>query len=124
MVAIEAQISTEQLLQVVERLPPEELTRLLNHVLVLRAQHVAPTLSPDETALLTRINATLPPELRSRYEQLICVREEEMITPEQLTELATLTQQVEAHDAQRLEALVALATLRQVPLPTLMDSRR
>jgi hypothetical protein len=58
-IPIEAQVSTEQLIRAVERLPAEELAAFVAQVLALQAQREAPHLSQSETALLLRIKASV-----------------------------------------------------------------
>ena len=74
-----------------------------------------------ESALLLRINEGLPSELRERLAALRTSREHETITDAEYQELTRLTDQAEELNADRLAALVELATLRGISLPVLMD---
>lgn len=121
MTTIPIEVSTEQLLRAVERLPAQDLDAFVAQVIALRAQRNAPRLTQAETALLGRINAPLAPDLQQRFEELVAKRQAETIAPEELDELIQLTEQVERHDAQRLAALNDLARLRQMTTPALMD---
>jgi len=121
-VPIEVQVSTEQLLQAVEQLPPRELASFAAQVLALRAQREASHVSSSETALLLRINHVLPADLQRRFNDLVARRQAETITPDELHELIRITDQIEQHDGERLAALDALARLRGVTLSALMDS--
>ncbi|NTU82150.1 MAG: STAS/SEC14 domain-containing protein [Chloroflexales bacterium] len=122
MSTIPIEVSTEQLLRAVERLPAEELNAFAAQVLALRAQRGAPSLTRNETALLLQINASLAPEVQARYDDLVTRREAETITPEELHELIFLTDAVEKQDAERLTALRELAELRHQTVPELMDA--
>ena len=121
-VPIEVQVSTEQLLQAVEQLPPRELASFAAQVLALRAQREASHVGSSETALLLRINHVLPADLQRRFDDLVARRQAETITPDELHELIQITDQIEQHDGERLAALDALARLRGVTLSALMDS--
>ena len=121
-IPIEVQVSTEQLLRAVERLPPQELAAFVDQVLALRAQREAPHLSQSETALLLQINQGLPAALQRRFDELVAKRQAETITPDELQELIAITDPIEQRDAQRLAALIELAQLRQTTVPELMDS--
>ncbi len=121
-IPIEVQVSTEQLLQAVEQLPPQELASFVAQVLALRAQREAPHVGASETALLLRINHALPAGLQRRFDQLVAKRQAETITSDELHELIQITDQIEQHDSDRLAALDALARLRGVTLTALMDA--
>jgi hypothetical protein len=79
-------------------------------------------LSQEETALLLKINRGLPAEVHQRYRELIDKRREERLTQNEHEELLRLTDEVEKRQAERLEALVELARLRDVPLRELMQT--
>ncbi len=121
-IPIEVQVSTEQLLRAVERLPPQELAAFVSQVLVVRAQREAPSLSQSETALLLQINQGLPIELQRRFDELVAKRQAEVITLDELRELVQITDQIEQRDVQRLAALDDLARLRRMSLSELMDA--
>ncbi len=121
-ISIEAQVSTEQLLHAVERLPPHALATFVAQVLALRAQREAPHLSQPETTLLLQINQGLTADVQRRFDELVAKRQAETITTDELQELIAITDQIEQQDAQRLAALVKLAQLRQATVPELMDA--
>jgi hypothetical protein len=119
-ISIEAQVSTDQLLRAVERLPAQELATFVAQVVALRAQREAPHLSQSETKLLLQINQSLPAQMQRRFDELVAKRQAETITPEELQELIQITDQIEQRDGQRLAALVELAHLRGTTLDALM----
>src|SRR5579885_1728887 len=121
-IPVEAQITTEQLIHALERLPSQEFATVIDHLLALRAQRQGSHLSESETALLLQINQGIDPPSARRLNELVAKRQDETITPDELHELIALTDQVEHHDTQRLAALDALARLRRVPLAELMAS--
>ena len=69
-----------------------------------------------------KINTGLPAEVRQRYQELIGKRREERLTQNEYAELLRLTDEAEKGQAERLEALVELSRLRNVPLPELMQT--
>src|SRR6185436_17686073 len=121
-IPIEAQISTEQLLRAVERLPPDDLAAFVAEVVALHAQRGAPHLGQQETALLLQINQGIPADMRRRVDELVARRQAESITADELRELMQLTEQIEQQDAARLAALLELALLRRTTLGELMNT--
>lgn len=123
MSTIPIEISTEQLLQAVERLPADELAAFAARVSALRARREAPRLSEDETTLLLQINrAGLEPEQQVRFDELVVKRQAEMIATAELQELISLTDLSEQRDVERLQALSDLARLRGSTVPAVMDA--
>jgi hypothetical protein len=59
------EVSSEDLLNTVKRLPPEEFDAFIEKALSLRTERRGPTLSADETRLITRINRGLPAGVES-----------------------------------------------------------
>jgi hypothetical protein len=121
MTTIPIEVSTEQLIRAVERLPQHELEIFVAQIVALRAQRSAPYLNQAETALLLQINAGLSPDEQRRFTELVAKRHMETISPAELEELIQITDEIEQRDAQRLAALIELAQLRQTPVPVLMD---
>lgn len=123
MSTIPIEISTEQLLQAVERLPAHELDAFAARVNALRTRREMWRLSEDETELLLQINrATLEPAQQARFDELVAKRQGETITPAELQELIQLTDRIEQRDAERLASLGDLARLRGTTVPALMDT--
>jgi hypothetical protein len=123
MSTIPIEISTEQLLQAVERLPADELDAFAARINLLRARRSAPRLSADETTLLLHINsAGLAPEQQARFDTLVAKRQAETISAAELQELIQLTDLSEQRNVERLQALGDLARLRGTTIPALMDA--
>jgi hypothetical protein len=118
---VEAEVSPDELLQAVDQLSIADLERFVSRVLALRARRVAPSLPPEEAALLVQINRGLPTELRDRLRLLNEKCEDEALTPDEHAELLGLVANVEGLEVERIERLSRLARLRGVPLTTLMD---
>jgi hypothetical protein len=89
---------------------------LLPHV-----RRKATILPSQEASLLVQINQGIPIDLHQRYHSLTEKRDAETPTPAEYEELLHLSDRIELLTAQRADALVKLATLRQVPLLQIMD---
>ncbi len=114
------QIETEQLLNAALQMPRPELEQFVRRLFALKTRQESPGLSEREAELLMKINQGLPTNLQERLSHLIAKRRAETITAKELQELKKLTDQVELLDAQRLELLIELAHLRNVPLRKLI----
>jgi hypothetical protein len=79
-----------------------------------------PIATPEESTLLRAINRGIPAELSDRYAILADKRDDETLTATEYPELLEIADRIEAAGVKRLEALVKLAELRQVPLLQLM----
>lgn len=121
LVHIEANLSTEQLLQAVKQLEPDQLETFATKILALRAGQQAPAASAVESELLLKINEALPTKSQHRYEELIAKRQAESLTPADHQELLRLGDEMERKEVDRLQALKALADLRRIPLRDLMN---
>jgi hypothetical protein len=121
-VRIEAELSTDKLLEAVKQLSLPELDSFIEQVLAFQAKRKAPGLSGDETALLMKINDGLPTKVQQRYRELIKIRQEERLTPDEHEELLRLSNEVERKQVERLEALSELARIRGKSLRELMDA--
>jgi hypothetical protein len=119
-VQVQAELSPEDLLRAVAQLDPPELDQFVSRVVALRAQRQAPGLTASESRLLLTINQGLPADLQQRYADLVARRRAGRLTPSDHQELLGLTGQVERLEAERAQALVELARLRQVPLDALL----
>jgi|SoiMetStandDraft_2_1073263.scaffolds.fasta_scaffold897169_1 hypothetical protein len=117
---IEADVPIDVLVKAVEQLQEAELRQFTAQVLALNAKRMAPSVTQGEAALLLHINSPLPEDVQRRFDELIGKRDAETLDDEEYAELLRLTQQVEAFDVARLEALAQLASLRGVTLPELM----
>ena len=118
----DAPAQVEELLRAVDQLPTEQLEAFVSQALLLQARRRASSLPHDESELIRKINEGLPAETRARYYALIDKRDAETLNPEEYEELLRLTDEAEEWNVRRVEALVALAQLRQMPLTDLMDS--
>jgi len=118
-VHVEAQLTKDELLKAVQQLSKNDLEQFVFQVVHLRAKRHAPGLPKTEAELLQKINQGLPVELQKRYSELIAKRQGEELTPEEHSELLSLTNQVEKLEASRVEYLAELARLRHSNLTDL-----
>ena len=119
-IQVEANLSVDDLVGVVSRLSETELERLSSEVNLVRAQRKSPCLPEHESDLLKKINQPVLPELHTRDDELIALRDDEQLTPVLHQELLQLTQQIESHNVGRVKALTELAALRKTTLQHLL----
>jgi hypothetical protein len=112
--------SSNAILTAVRQMPIAELEHLVDQVIAIRAERVAPHLSADESALLVRVNQGLAHNDRARLRALTEKRDGESLTTAEWEELTALSDQLELLHADRMSALAELATLRGVTLDEVM----
>lgn len=78
-------------------------------------------LPESESQLLEQINVGLPGTIWEQYRELTEKRRDETLTEDERAELLDLTNMVELWNARRLELLLELARLRNVPLRALVE---
>jgi hypothetical protein len=79
-------------------------------------------LTAAEARLLMRINQSLAGIAWPRYHALIAKRQAETLTSDEQQEFITLSDQIEAANVQRIEALSELARLRDTTVNTLIQN--
>lgn len=84
-------------------------------------QASASTLPAGEAQLLAIVNEGFSEEWWNHYHELIRKRQTEELEESERTELISLTDQLEAYGARRLEALVELAKIRGQTVESLMQ---
>jgi hypothetical protein len=102
----------ESLVEKIRALSPAEQT-----ILWQKLEHSPAT----ESSLLQKIGQPLPTAIQARYNDLRVKLQAEILTPAEHQELLNLTDTIEQFDAEWLQHLLALAQLRQVSLPELMN---
>jgi hypothetical protein len=102
-------------------LPPDGYILKLLQERLGAGERLPPHLPDEETQLLQEISQGLPPETWARYQALKEKRDARTLAPDEHAELRALTNEVELWNAHRLELVLALARLRQVPLRAMMD---
>jgi hypothetical protein len=113
--------SSNAILTAVRQMPIAELEQLVDQVIAIRAERVAPRLSTDESRLLARINQGLTAHDRARMRALIEKRDDETLLEAEWEELTVLTDRLELLHADRLAALAELAKLRGITLDEVMN---
>ncbi len=108
------------LLQAVAQLNMQDLDDFVSRVLSIRAARVAPLVDEQEASLMQRINLGLSEKERSLFDALIVKRQAETISSEEMEYLISLTEKSEALQAERMQGLAELATLKEVPIRELM----
>ncbi len=116
------EVSSDKLLEEARQLSLPELEKFVAQVIALQAHRKAPRLPESEANLLKIITCPVPEEIRTRYRELVASRQSLAITEEEYSELLALTDQIELGDARRVEAIGALAALRNTTIDALMDS--
>ena len=121
MTVSQVELSPEQLLKAVSKLPPPELDRFIAQATKLRSPVIGRRLSRRESELLLKVNRGVPADVQRRYDALIAKRQDFTLTSAEYDELLKLTDEIERLDAQRIEYLSELARLRKKPLTVVMD---
>lgn len=114
----------QRAIALLEQLPGESLARAVEFLEILSheaLQESETTPEVKETALLETIQRRLSPEDQQRLAYLRQRNEAEEITDAEHQELLVYIDRVEQQDAERAEALIKLAQLRQVDLKVLIQ---
>lgn len=98
--------------------PDSYIVKLLQQELQARA--ASTRLSPEETDLLQRINASLSAMEWEQYRELVAKRDAENLTGKEHAELISLSDKLEEANVRRMEAVTELARVREVTVPELM----
>jgi len=115
-------MSSDQLFKEASRLSRPELDQFVSKIISLRAQLSAPSLPGREAELLRLINRAVPASIQQRFAELVKKRDAEALTPQEHEELKGLTLEVEGIEAERIQYLSELASLRGTTLSALMES--
>jgi hypothetical protein len=102
----------DQLIEEIRRLQDAELETLLERVWLMHAERSAPHLNATETALLSRINQSLPADDQAYISVLNEKMQNDVLLESERLELLALHQKAETLQAHRLEAVVELAKVR------------
>lgn len=115
------ELDVETILAGIAQLDSQELEKFSFSVMALNARRKAPSVSLEESQLLTRINHGVPTEVRMRYQLLNEKLHEDQITADEHRELLGLIDQIEVADAERLRALIELARVRGTSVEAVMQ---
>lgn len=115
----------QKAITLLEQLPGESLVKAVEFLESLSHESLQLSAKPktpnSETALLQIIQRRLSPREQERLSYLREQNENEAITETEYQELLKYINRVEQQDAERAEALIQLAQLRQVDLKILID---
>ena len=117
---LKADLSSNDLLKVVEQFNSNELDNFIQNVLLIKAGRNNTQKSKRETQLLNIIHHHFTDVEQIRFNELIQKREGNTISEEELTELIEWTNYSEQIAAERAKALYELSLLRQVSVKKLM----
>jgi hypothetical protein len=115
-------MSLDEILAAADRLDETGLDQLLQQVSWMRARRKAPLLSHEESKLLEQINQALPDDLDRRSQLLREKSQNGTISPTEFIEFGQVNGLIEQLAAKRIEALIRLSELRQVPFTQLLDN--
>ena len=121
-------ISTEihqKALSLLEKLPQQSLSKAVEYLETLSQNAQQETINltsfSNETQLIKIIQFRLSPDKQKRLDYLRQQNETGKITEQEHQELLNYVDQIEEQDAQRAEALIQLAQLRQIDLKIIID---
>jgi hypothetical protein len=114
-------MSADQLLREASELSPSDLDQFVSKLIRLRAGRIAPHLPVREAELLRRINQGIPGPVQRRLEELAGKRDLATLSPAEHEELKRLSLQAEQIEAERIQDLSELASLRGTTLAELME---
>lgn len=120
-ISIQAQLSTEQLLEVIGKLDASSLDAVMQKTLQLQAANGAQNRYQRESELLEIVFRKKSPAFRRRFDRLNAKRKATKLSSDEHQELLQMVEEARAFDVQYVEALTELASLRKVPLDTLMS---
>ncbi len=114
---LESQLRTEAAKQGID---PQRYILDTLHIRLAANQAVTNHLPTAEADLLQRINFGLSTEMWDEYYALIDKRQAEILTADEHPRLIEISDQIEALNVERIQALVQLAALRQQSLENVM----
>jgi hypothetical protein len=118
---IEVQISPEQVLAAVAKMSEGELDSFVGQILQIRGKRQAPNVAAAEADLLQKITHCIPPNLQTRFNELVKQRQANTIDEASLQELRDLSNQIELLEADRIRHLAQLAQLRSTSIDDLIQ---
>ncbi len=113
-------IDLERVIQGMGKLNNAELEKVLSRLSILLAQRKSPSLPARESDLLHKINQGLPAHILLRHTFLTGRLQANALTEAEHNELIGLIDQIEQADAERMQAIAELSSLRAISVDTLM----
>jgi hypothetical protein len=115
----------QKALSLLEKLPKESLNKAVEYLETLSQNVQQETINSrtanNENQLIAIIQLRLSPDKQQRLDYLRQQNKTGKITEQDHQELLNYVEQIEQQDAQRAEALIQLAQLRQVDLKIIID---
>jgi hypothetical protein len=108
-------------LKAIEQMPSSEFDAFVSQVVAMQARRGAVTNSARESELLLRSHQALPAERQRRFENLVDRRQSGVISEAELGELIAIADLLERMEADRMDAIVELASLKKTTVSTLLD---
>ena len=116
------EVSTENLLSAVVRMPDNEFDRFVEKARKLRRSTIESRWTKREVEQIKKLNeSVLTPEKQSRFDTLVKKRRIGKINERELEELIELNRESEALNVRRMELAAKLATAKNKPLPEIMN---
>ena len=116
----EVNIEIDELIGGVSQLATRDIEQLLSALSIMLAQRKVSSLPARESVLLQKIAESVADTVQDRYDMLQAKLLTEQITLDEHAELLDLIDIVEQADADRLQALIELAQLREITLDEVM----
>ena len=104
-----------------ERLDNRSLDAFITHIMSMRVRREVSDVQQKESALLKKINQSLPIEQIERFRALNEKRIETGISNQEQAELLVLLEKIEKLNVNRVKHLTALAQLRPISVRELMN---
>ena len=115
------QIDLQAIMDGLAELDTPELEAFVGEVNNLLASRKAPTLSKEETELISEINKGIPDTTLERFQSLRERQNAIDLDKEERKELEDLVNQIEQFEAQRLQKMIILASVWKISLDELRD---
>ena len=117
----EVNLELEQVIQGMNKLNNAELENVLSRISIILARKKAPSLPQQEAKLLGIINQGVDKAILRRHTELTKLMQDGELTENDHKELIQLIAPLELTDAERLQALAELASIRAVTVDELMQ---
>ena len=115
----EGNLTFDDILKSVSNLETNEIVQFMQEISKIVAQRKAKSLSFRESDLLKKINESVPTKLQLQYDTLAVKLNDETISEKEYQQLLKIIAKLEQAKAEKLESMIELAHLRNIPLKDL-----
>ncbi len=115
----EGNLTFDDILKSVSNLETNEIVQFMQEISKIVAQRKAKSLSFRESNLLKKINESVPTKLQLQYDTLAVKLNDETISEKEYQQLLKIIAKLEQAKAEKLESMIELAHLRNIPLKDL-----